>query len=220
MKGPTLRAIEGRNLSVADVSLILDCTEADAALIMSGDLETTARQHMLLRLCANVPAVRLRHILDEEVLRADWRPVPGYPAYQVSVEGLVRRTAGGHGSQPGTVLKPRTQDGYLRVNLSRDGIAKSVQIHVVVCTAFHGPRPGPNFLVCHRNDVRNDNRADNLYWGTPSQNAHDAIRNRFRKFGTNTARAAKSPETMTRRQKQILAQFQMDERLAKRAAKG
>lgn len=217
MKGPTLRAIEGRNLSVADVSLILDCTEADAALIMSGDLETTARQHMLLRLCANVPAVRLRHILDEEVVRAEWRPVPGYPAYQVSAAGVVRRTAGGHGSQPGTVLKPRNQAGYLRVNLSRDGVARSVQIHMAVCTAFHGPRPGPNFLVCHRNDERNDNRADNLYWGTPSQNAYDAIRNRLRKFGTNTARAAKPPKPLTRRQMRIQTQLQIDARMASRA---
>jgi hypothetical protein len=48
---------------------------------------------------------------------------------------------------------------------------------VVICTIYHGPRPSPQHVCAHRNDIKDDDRSENLYWATPSQNAQDAIRN-------------------------------------------
>ena len=67
--------------------------------------------------------------------------------------------------------------GYLSVGIRRPGFRSStVHVHVLICEAFHGPRPD-GMMALHENDERHDNREENLYWGTPKQNAADAARN-------------------------------------------
>lgn len=42
--------------------------------------------------------------------------------------------------------------------------------------AFHGlPKEGQ--IGCHKNDIKEDNRIDNLYWGSYKQNTADQIKN-------------------------------------------
>ncbi len=51
--------------------------------------------------------------------------------------------------------------------------------HTLTCVAaaFRGPRPEGS--VCrHRNDIGLDNRAGNVFWGTPEENRQDAVFNR------------------------------------------
>ncbi|MCE2925997.1 MAG: HNH endonuclease [Phycisphaeraceae bacterium] len=44
--------------------------------------------------------------------------------------------------------------------------------------AFVGPPPSPDKKqACHRNDVPTDDRIENLYWGSASDNVLDAVRN-------------------------------------------
>ena len=69
---------------------------------------------------------------------------------------------------------------YARVQL-RPGDARKVDkvwvaLHALVCETFHGPRP-EGMLCCHRDDDQNNNRADNLYWGTRAENEEDRARN-------------------------------------------
>lgn len=47
-------------------------------------------------------------------------------------------------------------------------------VHILVCTAFHGRRPGPNYEVNHIDGNKDNNRADNLEWVTKKQNAKHA----------------------------------------------
>ena len=49
-------------------------------------------------------------------------------------------------------------------------------LHTWVLTAFVGPRP-PGGVARHLNDVRTDNRLENLVWGSRSDNMNDAYRN-------------------------------------------
>lgn len=53
---------------------------------------------------------------------------------------------------------------------------KDIKVHTLVCTAFHGPRP-PGNECRHLNDVKTDNRAENLCWGTMAENQRDAVIN-------------------------------------------
>ena len=46
-----------------------------------------------------------------------------------------------------------------------------------------GPAPD-GMVACHRDDDKNNNALDNLYWGTPTENMQDALRN-GRNFFTN-----------------------------------
>jgi hypothetical protein len=94
-----------------------------------------------------------------------WRPVVGFPGYQVSDHGRVWTE---RFDRP---LKPaKTHNGYLRVTLH--GLHR--RVHHLVLEAFAGPRP-EGAECCHGNGVRDDNRAANLRWGTSSDNAYDRV---------------------------------------------
>ena len=53
---------------------------------------------------------------------------------------------------------------------------KNYWFHILVCTAFHGPRPSPRHQVDHINRDRFDNRPENLRWVTPHENCMNSIR--------------------------------------------
>lgn len=113
-----------------------------------------------------------------------WRPVVGYEGrYEVSDHGRVRsldryaRTRSGQRRVPGKVLAlTPTSEGYRCVNLSADGTARVCNVHVLVLTAFKGPRPD-GMEGLHADDDGAHNHHSNLRWGTPSDNARDAVTN-------------------------------------------
>lgn len=115
---------------------------------------------------------------------AKWVPVPGYEGlYSVSSRGTVRseprRIAhyrGGESVLPARELKPDISATYYRVTLCREGKTTRESIHRLVCEAFHGPAPEGKPWVLHKNGNPRDNRAENLYWGTPKENMQDKIR--------------------------------------------
>lgn len=113
----------------------------------------------------------------------EWRPVVGYEGlYEVSSDGQLRsldrevecrdgRTLRLHGVN----LKLRNPSGdYLRTELSRHGTLRTVLVHRLVATAFHGPAP-EGMEVCHGDGVKTHNHKDNLRWGTRSENAQDNL---------------------------------------------
>jgi hypothetical protein len=56
-------------------------------------------------------------------------------------------------------------DGYKVVEL----FGKTERVSVLVCTAFHGPKPTPKHEARHLNGVSTDDRPENLAWGTHKQ---------------------------------------------------
>ena len=74
------------------------------------------------------------------------------------------------------ILKPQKHTaGYARVDLCKDGIIVHCFIHRLVLAAFHGPCPDGH-IGCHLNGDDTNNHADNLKWGTPSENeAHKRL---------------------------------------------
>lgn len=83
----------------------------------------------------------------------------------------------------GTVIGPRGKPlkpdpnttGYLRVTLSKNGKIKRIFVHRLVATIFvDNPDNLPH--VNHINGNRQDNRAENLEWCTPSYNVEDGYR--------------------------------------------
>lgn len=108
-----------------------------------------------------------------------WKPVPGYPGYEVSDQGQVRSLAPTLGSRRhGKVLKHIVQtNGYHYVGLYNGGRQpKLKRVHSLVLEAFIGPRPD-GAHACHRDDDRDNNALENLYWGTQSQNELDKVQN-------------------------------------------
>lgn len=73
---------------------------------------------------------------------------------------------------PEKLLLPSTdKDGYLKVSLSgREGIRITVFVHRLVAMAFiKNPNNYP--VVNHKNQVKNDNRVENLEWCTVQYNS-------------------------------------------------
>lgn len=102
-----------------------------------------------------------------------WRPHPVHTSYEASSDGRIRSLKSG-----GRILKPsrrRPNDRYQHVVV--DGV--TIRVHTFVCEAFHGLKPSPEMWVRHLNDIGDDNRPENLVWGTPSQNQDDMRDNRY-----------------------------------------
>lgn len=60
--------------------------------------------------------------------------------------------------------------------LRKDGRYHHRTAHALVLEAFVGPRPHGHY-GCHVDDCPENNRLSNLYWGTPTENCADKIRN-------------------------------------------
>ncbi|RBO91367.1 NUMOD4 motif-containing HNH endonuclease [Nocardia puris] len=111
-----------------------------------------------------------------------WRDLPGWEGlYQASDHGRIRsldriiKHPRGNRRRGGVVLRPFLAGGYEKVYLCRDGTRTAAFVHALVAATFVGPRP-PGHEVCHQNGHRRDNRASNLRFGTPSDNALDRVR--------------------------------------------
>lgn len=112
-----------------------------------------------------------------------WKPVLGYEGYcEVSSLGRVKtlervtvRRNGRPHTVPERILKQSyMKKGYLRLNLTKDGVRKQHTVHSLVLSSFVGPRPS-GMITRHLNGIPDDNRLENLAWGTGSENQHDAV---------------------------------------------
>lgn len=124
----------------------------------------------------------------------EWRSVPGWPAYEVSNHGRVRRVQPALGATVGAVLKasPAT-NGYPRVTLcdARSGKPKYRNVHDLVCRAFHGEPPSPEHEVAHADGNRTNNYYKNLRWATQSENRLDKQLHHRAKKKLNVAQVLK-----------------------------
>lgn len=110
----------------------------------------------------------------------NWRPVPGYSAYEVSDLGRLRsvdRIDAAGKRRRGRLLSPRkAHKGHLVAALREAGVRKDILMHHLVLITFVGPRPD-GMECCHWNDDPADNRLANLRWDTRSANILDSVRN-------------------------------------------
>lgn len=68
------------------------------------------------------------------------------------------------------------KSGYRFVSVKINGIRKSRNVHVLICSAFHGKKPFDMAIVRHLNGNKLDNSPNNLSWGTYKDNEADKRR--------------------------------------------
>lgn len=134
--------------------------------------------------------------------KEQWRAVVGFEGkYEVSDRGRVRSLD--------RLVAVKKRDGK-RYNIRRRGTILALQldtygyhvvsvcdrkrlfVHRAVLEAFVGPAPRQT-EGCHKNDIKNDNRLSNLYWGTRIENCADGKRNGRRACGIAVRSAKLTP---------------------------
>lgn len=101
------------------------------------------------------------------------RKIPNYSNYLAYEDGRIWSKISGIFMKTQNSHDKRVKNGvyYQKVGLVNDsGTQRKVSVHSVICTAFHGRRPD-GYECDHINGIRNDNRACNLEWVTPQENA-------------------------------------------------
>lgn len=94
-----------------------------------------------------------------------WEQIKDYEGlYEVSNLGRIRN------KKTGRILKPlKNTNGYLRLDLCKNGIRRAAKVHRLVAEAFI---PNPQNLPCvnHKDENKINNCLDNLEWCTYEYN--------------------------------------------------
>lgn len=106
-----------------------------------------------------------------------FKDIEGYEGYQISNYGRVKSLNYNRTGKE-KILKPtKDKKNYLRVDLSKQGKRKQYQIHRLVAQAFLD-NPNNYEQINHKNEIKTDNRVENLEWCTPKQNNNYGTRNK------------------------------------------
>ena len=96
-----------------------------------------------------------------------WKDIPGYEGlYKVSNTGKIFSVVT---NRELSVIQKK--DGYTCISLcDKDHNKKQYRIHQLVAKAFI-PNPNNLPMINHKNEIKNDNRVENLEWVTAQQNS-------------------------------------------------
>lgn len=78
--------------------------------------------------------------------------------------------------KPFRVASSVGSEGYPFVTIIERSRKRTKAVHVLICMAFHGPRPSDTHEVRHGDGTRTNTLPANLSWGTPAENEADKRR--------------------------------------------
>lgn len=120
--------------------------------------------------------MRLLAVVDNrDISSMEWRQCVGFPDYEVSECGDVRRIQDSRTRKSGWRLRGSMDvDGYLRyAMLDCEGNKRTARAHRLVAEAFIGPAPSPDHEAAHNNGSRVSCFFRDLRWATRVQNDAD-----------------------------------------------
>lgn len=132
-------------------------------------------------------------------MKVTWRDVLGFEGlYEVSSDGRVRSL---HRKVPQDMSLFLEHTGYQAVVLKGAGRPRRFRVHRLVLLAFSRP-PKAGEQARHLNDNKQDNRIENLKWGTAKENKEDARRNgRIAQADTHGQRKLTSKDVLSIRER-------------------
>jgi uncharacterized protein YerC len=100
-----------------------------------------------------------------------WKPVPGYPKYQVSDLGRIQNLESGRFLNPAP-----TALGYVMVDLGNHEGRKRLSLHRIVADVFCPGRTAAKHIVHHIDNDGTNNAATNLEWVTQRHNLLESVK--------------------------------------------
>lgn len=105
--------------------------------------------------------------------------IPGWPGYYISPKGKLysRRSSSTYGifTKEWKLLKlSLDKRGYYVKHLHNNYKKRLFRVNRLVATVYI-PNPDNKPCVCHKNNIRTDNRVENLYWGTHKENSRQMV---------------------------------------------
>lgn len=119
-----------------------------------------------------------------DITGEQWKPVTEWNGYEVSNMGRVRargrvvkKSNGMNFFTTGRIknLRLSSSKKYLCVNLSKDGVFQTMQVHRLVATAFVAGRTSQRKCVNHKDGNGLNNFSDNLEWVTHKENSQHSV---------------------------------------------
>lgn len=113
-----------------------------------------------------------------------WKPAAGFPNYEVSSLGRVKRITTRTSTFACRILRPSLHyRGYFHHGLCVAGKMVTVRLNRLVCATFHGAAPSCKHEAAHRDGDRKNNTADNLRWTTKLENEDNKTQHKTRRVG-------------------------------------
>ena len=120
----------------------------------------------------------------QNIMEEIWKDIKDYPNYMVSNLGRVKSLGRwvnyknkGKRLKEEKIMNPSVdKDGYQRVGLWKNRKVKYLRVHRLVYEAFVGDIP-KGTQVNHINEIKSDNRLENLNLMTPKENSNWGSRN-------------------------------------------
>ena len=114
-----------------------------------------------------------------------WKPIAGYEGlYEVSDDGRVRSLSRTTGKEATILRQNFSGKGYYAVALCKNGIARTVYVHLLVANAFvDKPDVSHRLVVNHKDGDKTNNCANNLEWVSYSENNSHAYNTGLKQKG-------------------------------------
>jgi hypothetical protein len=118
-----------------------------------------------------------------------WKTIKEYPSYQVSNFGNIRSINYKLTGKTQELKQKTDKDGYKSVHIFNNGKGGHLRTHRLVACTFLNEDIKTKLCVCHKNDIRDDNRLDNLFFGTNAENIKDMKDKKRHPHGMKQGRA-------------------------------
>jgi len=140
-----------------------------------------------------------------------WKPISGFAnRYMVSNLGRVKSLSFEKRIGKTVYKKPEKimainvcSNYYLFASLSINGVTKKMLVHRLVLSSFIPNEHGKKY-VCHIDDNPQNNKLENLFWGTPYENTQDMLKKARMRLGENRPQSKLKNEVVLEIKKKLL----------------